>query len=123
MLDVAFTAGYDKDMVKEDVAVATYGEMVMARAGQVIGEKGYIDTAPTGATCIVKIEKNGTTIYGSATGEHPTCAVGSNTFAAGSLANNFAFVAGDRFTFKVVQIGSAEPGEGLRFTLKCKLTE
>ena len=61
--DVAFTAGFDKDMVKEDVAVATYGECVMARAGIIIGEKGYIDTAPTGATCVVKIEKNGVAVY------------------------------------------------------------
>ena len=125
--DIAFTAGYDKDMVKEDVAVATYGELVMARTGKIIGESAYIDTAPTGTTCIVKVEKNGVAIYGSAIGEHPTCAIGSNTFAAGTLNGDpgagIDFVAGDRITFKVTQIGSSEPGEGLRFTLKCKLTE
>jgi len=125
--DIAFTAGYDKDMVKEDVAVATYGELVMARTGKIIGESAYIDTAPTGTTCIVKVEKNGVAIYGSAIGEHPTCAIGSNTFAAGTLNGDpgagIDFAAGDRITFKVTQIGSSEPGEGLRFTLKCKLTE
>ena len=125
--DIAFTAGFDKDMVKEDVAVATYGELVMARTGKIIGESAYIDTAPTGTTCIVKVEKNGFAIYGSAIGEHPTCAIGSNTFAAGTLNGDpgagIDFVAGDRITFKVTQIGSSEPGEGLRFTLKCKLTE
>jgi len=125
--DIAFTAGFDKDMVKENVAVAIYGELVMARAGRIIGERGYIDTAPTGSPCIVRVEKNGVGCYGSGPGEHPTCAIGSNTFAAGSLIGDpgagVPFAAGDRITFKVTQIGSSEPGEGLRFTLKCKLTE
>ena len=117
--DVAFTAGFDKDMVKEDVVVATYGELVMARAGTIIGEAGYVDTAPTGATLIVDIMKNGTTIYAST---KPTFAISATGLTAGALTTT-AFVSGDRITFKVTQIGSAEPGEGVRFTLKCKLTE
>ena len=116
--DIAFTAGFDKDMVKEDVAVATYGELVMARAGTFLGEVNYIDTAPTGATVIVDVLKNGSTIYST----KPSIAVNSTTGTPGVLSTT-AFVSGDRITFKLTQIGSAEPGEGLRFTLKCKLTE
>jgi len=122
--DIAFTAGFDKDMVKEDIAVATYGELVMARAGTIIGEAGYIDTAPTGAVVTVDIQKNGTPIYGS--GQYPTFAINANSLTTGTLTGSgsgVAFVSGDRITFKIVGIGSAEPGEGLRFTLKCKLTE
>ena len=117
--DVAFTAGFDKDMVKEDVAVATYGELVMARAGTFIGEAGYIDTAPTGTMLILDIFKNGATIYPST---KPTFATTANGLTAGALGTT-TFVSGDRITFKVTQIGSSEPGEGVRFTLKCKLTE
>ena len=113
--DVAFNAGYDADMVKEDITVATYGELVMARAGTFLGENGFIDTPATGATAIVDVLKNGTTIYST----KPTFAIASNTAAAGVLSVT-SFAAGDRITFKITQKGSTEAGEGLRFTLRCK---
>ena len=113
--DVAFNAGYDADMVKEDITVATYGELVMARAGTFLGENGFIDTPATGATAIVDVLKNGTTIYST----KPTFAIASNTAAAGVLSVT-SFAAGDRITFKITQKGSPEAGEGLRFTLRCK---
>ena len=53
--DIAFTAGFDKDMVKEDIAIATYGELVMARAGTFVGEAGYVDTVSTGANIVVDL--------------------------------------------------------------------
>ena len=113
--DVAFNAGYDADMVKEDITVATYGELVMARAGTFLGENGFIDTPATGATAIVDVLKNGTTIYST----KPTFAIASNTATAGVLSVT-SFAAGDRITFKITQKGSTEAGEGLRFTLRCK---
>ena len=114
--DIGFTAGFDSDMVKEDVAVATYGEMVVARALTITGEVAYVDTAPTGATLIMDIMKNGTTIYAST---KPLIAISANTHTVG-VATTTALASGDRVTFKITQIGSSEPGEGVRFTLKCK---
>jgi hypothetical protein len=114
--DIGFTAGFDSDMVKEDVAVATYGEMVVARALTITGEVAYVDTAPTGATLIMDIMKNGTTIYAST---KPLIAISANTHTVG-VATTTALASGDRVTFKITQIGSTEPGEGVRFTLKCK---
>ena len=114
--DTAFTAGYDKDMVKEDVAVATYGELVMSRTGTFVGEAGYIDVAGTGANVVVDIEKNGTTIYST----KPLFAAGSTALTPGVISVT-AFASGDRITFKVTQIGSSEPGEGVRFNLKGKV--
>ena len=114
--DIGFTAGFDSDMVKENVAVATYGEMVMARAGTFLGESGYVDTAPTGAILIVDVLKNGTTIYST----KPQFAISATALTAGVLSVT-SFAAADRITFKVTQIGSTEAGEGVRFTLKGKL--
>jgi hypothetical protein len=111
--DVAFTAGFDKDMDKEDVEVATYGELVMARAGTFVGEAGYADTAPSGNT-VLDITKNNSTIYSN----KPQFASGTG-LSAGTLSTT-AFIAGDRITFKITAIG-ATPGEGIRFTLKCKV--
>ena len=106
-------------MLKEDVSVRTYGEMVMARAGNFVGEVGYADVAPTGATLIMDIMKNGTTIYAST---KPLFAVSASppNHTAGVLTTT-TFVAGDRITFKVTQIGSSAAGRGVRFTLKCRV--
>lgn len=117
--DVAFVAGYDNAMVKEDVAVQTYGELVMSRTGSFVGESGYADTAPTGAALILDIEKNGTTIYTT----KPQFAAGSQTLTAGTLKTDGTedFVAGDRIAFKITQIGSTLAGQGVRLTVKAEV--
>ena len=103
-------------MVKENLVVATYGELVMARAGTFVGEAGYIDTVGTGANVIVDIEKNGTTIYST----RPSFAVSTATVTPGVISVT-TFASGDRITFKVTQIGSSVAGQGVRFTLKGKV--
>jgi len=113
--DIAFTAGFDKDMVKENVAVATYGELVMARSGTFLGEAGYADTATSGIT-FLDITKNGSTIY-----SNKPYFSSSSSMTAGVLSTT-TFSSGDRITFKITVVGST-PGQGIRFTLKCKLTE
>ena len=114
--DAAFVAGYDNDMVKENIAVATYGELVMTRTGTFVGEAGYIDTVGTGANVVVDILKNGTTIYST----KPLFAAGSTALTPGVISVT-AFASGDRITFKVTQIGSSATGQGVRFTLKAKV--
>lgn len=118
--DMAFNAGFDSAGVKEDCAVQPYGQLVAARAGSFVGESGYIDTAPTGAAFIVDILKNGTTIYTV----KPQFAISANSLTAGTLKSDGTqdFVAGDRITFSVTQVGSTEPGEGCRFTARALLT-
>ena len=118
--DIALNAGFDSVSVKKDIAVQTYNEWVMCRTGSFVGEAGYIDTAPTGAAAIVDILKNGTTIYTT----KPQFAATANTLTAGTLKTDGTedFVSGDRITFKITQIGSTEPGEGLRFTVKGTIT-
>ena len=115
--DIAFTAGFDKDMVAEDVAVATYGELVMARPGTFTGEAGYVGNAPVGSVLQVDVFKNGTTIYAST---KPQFAAGSTALTAGVLTVT-TFGANDRITFKVTAIGSSTVGKGVRFTLKGKV--
>jgi len=114
--DIALTAGYNEFMVKENLAVATYGELIMARAGTFVGEAGYVDTVSTGANIVVDILKNGTTIYSTT----PSFSVSTATLTPGTISVT-AFVSGDRITFKVIQVGSSVTGQGVRFTLKCKV--
>ncbi len=118
--DIAFTAGFDKDMIKENVAVGTYGELVMARAGTFVGEAGYADTAPTGSLVAIQVLKNGSTIYTTTNPHTPSFAAGSTSLTTGTLSTT-TFVSGDRITFKITAIGSTVAGQGVRFTLKCKV--
>ena len=103
-----------KDMIKENVAVGTYGELVMARAGTFVGEAGYADTATSGITYL-DILKNNSTIYSTT---KPQFANGAG-LSAGTLSTT-SFAVNDRLTFKITAIG-ATPGQGVRFTLKCKV--
>ena len=115
--DIAFTAGFDKDMVADDVVVATYGELVMARPGTFTGEAGYVGTAPVGSVLQVDVFKNGVTIYATT---KPQFAAGATALTAGVITVT-TFAVNDRITFKVILKGSSTAGKGLRFTLKCKV--
>ena len=114
--DTSFAAGYDSDMLPEDLALnGIYGEMVMSRTGQFIGEAGYVDTAPSGTALVVDVLKNGNSIYSS----KPQF-LNSNTMSSGTMSvTNFS--PGDRITLKISQIGSSVVGQGLRFTLNGKV--
>jgi hypothetical protein len=113
--DTPFNAGYTSAMASTDLAVQTYGELVVGRAFTVTGERGYIGTVATGAEVIVDIEKNGTTIYTT----KPEFDISANALTAGVLKTDGTedFAAGDRMTFKVTQIGSTIKGGALRFTV------
>lgn len=116
--DQAFNAGYTTAMAGEDLVVQTYGELVVGRAGTITGEVGYIGTAGTGQAVIVDVEINGTTIYTVA----PQFGDGSNSLTAGTLDGTQSFVAGDRITFKVTQVGSGTAGNSMRFTILANTT-
>jgi len=111
--DIAFTAGFDKDMATEDIAVAIYGEMVMPRAGTFVGDVGWMDVSGNGTTTF-DILKNGTTIYSTKPRFQQT-----NGMTSGTLSTT-TFAVRDRITFKCTSFG-VDPGEGVRFTLKCKV--
>ena len=115
--DMSWIAGYDSNWVSEDITVRTYGESIMPRSGEFIGEVGFVATGSTGAIIIVDVFKNGTTIYATTKPQFPT---GTAWMTAGVLSTT-TFVAGDRITFKVTQVGSTVAGKGLRFNLKSRV--
>lgn len=116
--DVSFIAGYDVETLPIDIVVQRYGEMVMARTGTFEGEQAHIEVGPAGSALIIDIEKNGSSIYST----KPQYADGASggTLTAGVIATS-GFVAGDRVTFRVTQIGSGTAGTGLRFMMKCSV--
>lgn len=114
--DIAFVAGFGNLMAAEDIAVQTYGELVVPRSLTITGETGYLDVASVGQSVRLDIEKNGVSIYTTL----PEFLAASNALSAGVLATT-SFVTGDRLTFKITQIGTTTSGQGARFTLKSVL--
>lgn len=114
--DTSFIAGYDNLMVASDVAVQTYGKIIMARSGDFVGEVGSLETHCTGAVLICDITKNDSTIYST----KPEFNVNTSTLTPGVMSTT-SFVSGDRISFKVTQVGNSTAGQGLCFNLKCKV--
>lgn len=113
--DLAFIAGFSSVMAAEDVAVRDYAVLVATRTGTFTGEVGKASVAPTGAALIIDVTKNGTSIYSAL----PQFAISATTLSAGTLKTDGTedFVSGDVIVFKITQVGSTEPGEGVKFSL------
>jgi hypothetical protein len=117
--DIGFIGGFDADLAPDDLEVAEYGKIVMARSGTFEGASGFIDTTGDTQPVVVDIEKNDVSIYSS----KPFFADGTGpaNMTTGTLSTNNTFVSGDRITFKVTQVGIGTVGQGIRFTLKCRV--
>lgn len=70
-----------------------------------------VATAPTGASLIVDVRKNGTTIYSGGTGR-PAIAVSTNS-ANGGTPSTTSVTSGDYLTVDVAQVGSTVAGADL----------
>lgn len=79
-----------------------------------------VGTAPTGATLILDVKKNGTTIYGTSA-NRPTVAIGANAATVG--ANSVTSVTtGDYLTVDIVQVGSTVAGSDLTLVVRLRRT-
>jgi hypothetical protein len=86
---------------------------VSGRIYEVVAEVG---TAPTGATAIVDVEIEGTSVF-AATGDRPTVATSGTVATVGSIGAEGKFDAGELVTVDVDQIGSTVAGADLALTL------
>lgn len=77
--------------------------------------RASVGTAPTGASVIVDVNKNGTTIYGTQ-GNRPTIAISGFT-DLGEAASGGVCAAGDYLTIDVDQVGSTIAGANLTVTI------
>lgn len=82
--------------------------------------RASVGTAPTGASVIVDVNRNGTTIY-TTQGNRPTIAVSTNTALGGAAANG-TFANGDYLTVDVDQIGSTVAGADLVVVVRMRRT-
>jgi hypothetical protein len=85
----------------------------------IVAVRAVVTTAPTGASVIVDVNKNGTTIYGTQA-NRPTIAASSVT-AVGGTASVTTLAAGDYLTFDIDQIGSTAAGANLKIQVWVRL--
>jgi hypothetical protein len=80
--------------------------------------RAAVNTAPTGASVIVDVNKNGTTIYGTQ-GNRPAIAAGAFS-GLGGAASAGTFAVGDYLTVDVDQVGSGVAGADLTVTIRLR---
>jgi hypothetical protein len=116
--DIPFMAGWGSTFAGEDLAVQTYGVIIVPRVMKIMGGSGHLGTAATGAAFIIDVKRNGTSIYTT----KPQFAISANSMTAGVLdAAQVDCAVGDRLDFLATQIGSTIKGQKLRFTLTGEL--
>lgn len=99
---------------KNGVLFTTTGSLRLPIDGTytIVGTRLMVGTAPVGASIIVDVNKNGTTIY-TTQGNRPTIADGANAGGPGTTPDVTTLVAGDYLTIDVDQIGSGTAGSDL----------
>lgn len=78
----------------------------------VVGTRLTVGTAPTGASLIVDIHKNGTTIY-TTQANRPTITAAANAGGPGATPDVTTLAAGDYLTVDIDQVGSSVAGADL----------
>ena len=86
--------------------------------GQILGVRAMVNTAPTGATLIVDVHLNGTTVF-TTQANRPTIAA-SGTDSGVAIPDVVSFVTGDYLQFDVDQIGSSVAGSDLSISTQLR---
>ena len=90
-------------------------------SGLIVAIKGYLNTAPTGATTFkIDVNKNGTTIYGTQ-GNRPTWTASANAATVGSHSVT-TYADGDKLSVDIDAIGSTIAGSDLVVVVYCLRT-
>jgi hypothetical protein len=103
---------------KQGVLSTAIGTMRLPIDGTctIVGVRLMAGTAPTGASIILDVNKNGTTIY-TTQGNKPVIAASANSGGPGTTPDVTALAAGDYITVDIDQVGSSVPGSDLVVTV------
>ncbi len=84
--------------------------ILMSQAGTITGIRTYVRIAPTGASLIVDVLKNGVSVY--PTSPKPTITAGNNLSSV-AVPDTTTIAAGDIFEISITQVGSTVKGSDL----------
>lgn len=86
----------------------------------IVSVAAMVNTAPTGSSAIIDVNKNGTTIYGTQ-GNRPTIAISANSATVGAHSVT-SVTTGDYLTVDIDQIGSTVAGSDLVVVVRLQRT-
>ena len=96
-----------------DIAVQTGKHRIPIMIdGNTVAIRAMIETAPTGSSIILDVNKNGVTIFTNQA-NRPTIADGANDSGEVTNMDITAIAKGDYFTLDIDQVGSTTPGQNL----------
>ncbi len=93
-------------------------QFVTCCIGTIVAVRAWVDTAPTGATFIVDVNKNNVSLF-TTQGNRPTVAI-SGQVSTLVLPDITALAVGDRLSIDVDQVGSTIAGSNLSVTVAVK---
>ncbi|WP_085908465.1 hypothetical protein [Kiloniella majae] len=111
--DIPFNAGFDGDLVAEDLEVKTYSTMIIAREITPIDVIAKLETAPVGSGVVFDLTADGVSIFDAL----PSFAVDTGNYLPGTLKANVKIAKGAVLNFAVTGVGSTTAGAGLRIGL------
>jgi hypothetical protein len=92
------------------------GRFLLPFAITILGVSAAVNTAPTGASIVVDVNKNGTSIFPS--NPKPTILASAFKTAAEATPNTTAVASGDYLTCDVDQVGSSVAGADLTVVIR-----
>jgi len=104
------------------LTVATGKSRIYNDSGRMLtitATRASANTAPTGATVIVSIKKNGVGIFAVTPANRPTIAIGANT-GSGGTPDTTAWAPGEYLMVDILQIGSTVAGADLTVQVYAK---
>ena len=94
------------------IVVTGDGRFYVPRAREIISVVAAVGTAPTGASILIDVNKNGTTIF-TTQGNRPSVAASAFKVAAPAVPDVTSVAAGDLLSVDIDQVGSSVAGSDL----------
>jgi hypothetical protein len=98
------------------------GRLRFPWAIRVLGVTAAVNTAPTGTSLILDVNKNGTSIFATTPSNRPTIAAAANATTVEPVPDTVNLAAGDYLTVDVDQIGSGTAGSDLTVFVRYRRT-
>ena len=88
---------------------------------EILGVTAAVQTAPTGASILLDLNKNGTTMF-TTQGNRPTIAASATSTSTEAVPDITAVAIGDVLTIDRDQVGSSTPGSNLSIFIRYRRT-
>jgi hypothetical protein len=103
------------------LVVTGAGRHYVLRACKILGVVAAVGTAPTGASILCDVNKNGTTVF-TTQGNRPSIAAAATKVSSAAVPDVTTLAAGDLLSVDIDQVGSSVAGSDLTVTVYMMVT-